>query len=1024
MPFSSTPTNPWLELLFRGALRRASRDDLPAALRTTPVQGRIDLSTTVPQTIPPKEDFQTEIATVVRVGGQSFVFSSGGGATLQTVEVTNPAAPVLVGRTPYGSVSPSSAVAWVSQSVASFGTLLAVALSPSDYTSFKVGTTTVPGTAGRGIVRFYRVQPGGALAFLRDVEVGYLPDAIAFNSSGTRLVVANEGEPNSNYSIDRPGSIGIISIAGAAGAESFSYTDLGFAGLSLPAGIRISGPAGTTQATDIEPEYVAINGNFAYVTLQENNGVAKVNLTTRTIERIFALGSVDFSNQLVDISDTDGGIKPTLANNYYGLRMPDAIAPFTIFPSTSAFRGKDYFLTANEGDGRDYTGFNDETRRPRLKTLKESTTAPFTAFGARSVSLFDADSGALLWDSGNTFQSLAIAASVYDDSRSDDKGVEPEGVAVGRLNGRTYAVVGMERTTTSMLTVFDVSTPSAPSWVTNVLLPGSLSPEGLSFIEARQSSTGRAQLQVANEVSNTMDFLDFEALIATPAVAGAGSYAATMIKDLPGGPSLQVSSLLTTGEVTNGLAPGSPVYVAPGIFDGMGAYDNGDGTFSLLVNHELGNTAGYQMGVDGLNAGVSGARISRFVVAKDIDSNSANGYQPRVLSGGLAYDRVVSPDPAFAKGGFNRFCSANLAPAGQFAGRGFSDSLYLLGEETTAGRFFVLDPASRSLAHVPAFGLGSWESATLVDTGNAGTVAVLLFDDSGGAPLYLWVGQKVAGSTDLLERNGIAASCGRLYAWKADGISATPDGLAGVALNTSVAGGWVDLGSGSQIAALSTAAAQRSLATSQGAMTFTRIEDGDVNPLTGRQVVFNSTGGSGTDLYGGTYVIDLAGSFAANGQLQAGATTTPLRVLVDADRLTGLDRQNGVRNQDNLVWAGDGTIYLQEDRSLPNGTANGSFGAQEASIWAVDPLTGASSRWAQIDRTAVPSVYGQSDSLPSDVGNWESSGIIDLSTIYGAAPGSLFLANVQAHSLSNGNLVGSGYLVEGGQLLFFQPTIN
>jgi len=58
------------------------------------------------------------------------------------------------------------------------------------------------------------------------------------------------------------------------------------------------------------------------------------------------------------------------------------------------------------------------------------------------------------------------------------------------------------------------------------------------------------------------------------------------------------------------------------------------------------------------------------------------------------------------------------------------------------------------------------------------------------------------------------------------------------------------------------------------------------------------------------------------------------------------------------------------------------------------------------------------------VGNWESSGIIDLSTIYGAAPGSLFMANVQAHSLTNGNLIGSGYLVEGGQLLFVQPTIN
>jgi hypothetical protein len=205
-------------------------------------------------------------------------------------------------------------------------------------------------------------------------------------------------------------------------------------------------------------------------------------------------------------------------------------------------------------------------------------------------------------------------------------------------------------------------------------------------------------------------------------------------------------------------------------------------------------------------------------------------------------------------------------------------------------------------------------------------------------------------------------------------------------------------------------------------MTFTRIEDGDVDPLSGRQVMFSSTGGSGTDLYGGTYLIDLASSFGSNGLLLPGATTTALQVLVDSDRLTGLDRQNGIRNPDNAVWASDGQIYLQEDRSLPSGIANGAFGAQEASIWAVDPLTGASSRWAQIDRSAVPVAYGQSDSAPADVGNWESSGILDLAPIYGAAPGSLFLANVQAHSLGSGNLAGSGYLVEGGQLLFLQAT--
>ena len=174
-------------------------------------------------------------------------------------------------------------------------------------------------------------------------------------------------------------------------------------------------------------------------------------------------------------------------------------------------------------------------------------------------------------------------------------------------------------------------------------------------------------------------------------MADAGSYAATMLKDVPGGDSLKISSLLTNGEVTNGLQPGSSVYVAPGIFDGMGAYDNHDGTYSLLVNHELGNTNGYQYQVQVI-AGtaapttqtVSGARISRLVVAKDLDSDSANGFQSRVLAGGLAYSQVISPNAGFSLGsGLSRFCSANLIEANTFApGRGAADRLFLVGEES------------------------------------------------------------------------------------------------------------------------------------------------------------------------------------------------------------------------------------------------------------------------------------------------------------------------------------------------------
>jgi hypothetical protein len=166
----------------------------------------------------------------------------------------------------------------------------------------------------------------------------------------------------------------------------------------------------------------------------------------------------------------------------------------------------------------------------------------------------------------------------------------------------------------------------------------------------------------------------------------------------------------------------------------------------------------------------------------------------------------------------------------------------------------------------------------------------------------------------------------------------------------------------------------------------------------------------------------LATAFGADGLLKTGLTTN-LRVLVDTDKQAGLDRQLGVRNQDNLAWGTDNFIYIQEDRSLAAGTADGQFGSQEASIWKVDPLTGTTTRWAQIDRSAVPIAYGQTDSSPLDGGNWESSGIIDVSDIYGGSPGSFFLGNVQAHSLLNGNINGAGYLAEGGQIDLFQQTL-
>ena len=211
----------------------------PASAPPSPLLGSINLTPTSTS----GEQFQTEISATVTIGGQLFILSSGGGSTLQVTNATNSSAPSLLDREEYGD-------GYVSQSVATFGNLVAVALSPADY-----GTT-----GGKGLVRFYRLGTDGSLTKIADVAVGYLPDGLAFNEQGTKLVIANEGEPAAGYTLDRPGSIGIIAITGRAGQERFSYTDLGFADVILPEGIRLSGPAGTTQANDIEPEYVTVLG--------------------------------------------------------------------------------------------------------------------------------------------------------------------------------------------------------------------------------------------------------------------------------------------------------------------------------------------------------------------------------------------------------------------------------------------------------------------------------------------------------------------------------------------------------------------------------------------------------------------------------------------------------------------------------------------------------------------------------------------------------------------------------------------
>ena len=390
--------------------------------------------------------------------------------------------------------------------------------------------------------------------FISEVTVGVLPDMITVTPDGTKVLTANEGEPDNTYLIDPIGSVSIINITGGLPSlTNANVTTLDFSGFTpamLP-GVRLFGP-GASVAQDMEPEYVAISDNSqtAFVTCQENNAVAKINLATNTITQVTALGYKDHNvaGNGLDASDSPASIN--IANwPVRGFYMPDAVHAFTI-------GGQTYAVYANEGDAREYTGAPgyvealrvsnaavvlDPTVFPNAATLKNNANLgrlniskafgdtdsdgdydQLYSFGARSFSIRDAN-GTLVYDSGDDLEVITAAAYPANfnasntsntlDTRSDDKGPEPEAVTTGVINGNTYAFVGLERI--GGVVVFNVSNPFAPVFVqylnnrnfaaaTNTAGALDLGVEGITFVSGADSPNGIPFLITANETSGTI----------------------------------------------------------------------------------------------------------------------------------------------------------------------------------------------------------------------------------------------------------------------------------------------------------------------------------------------------------------------------------------------------------------------------------------------------------------------------------------------------------------------------------------
>lgn len=391
-------------------------------------------------------------------------------------------------------------------------------------------------------------RPGKVIFFdgagkrLAEVPVGSLPDMVTFSPDGRYVLTANEGEPTDT--MDPDGSVSIIDVS--AGVAAAKAVTVGFEGLTAAdmraAGVRVF--PGKEPRTDFEPEYIAVSADSrtAWVSLQEANAFAKLDIAGGKLLGILPLGVKDHSQPGAgfDPNDKDSAIDiaPVPA---HGLYMPDAIAAFTA-------KGATYIISANEGDARkedervekaqiDPKAL-DAAQAKRLARLKISTIDGDTdgdgdidqlhTYGARSFTIWD-EGGKLVYDSGDQIERITADRLGNNfnngndenkgDSRSDDKGPEPEGVDVGVVDGRTYAFIGLERTGGVM--VFDVTDPAAPVFATyennrsfvtsldfslksDLTAAGDLGPEGVKFIPADGNPLKVPLLAVASEVSGTV----------------------------------------------------------------------------------------------------------------------------------------------------------------------------------------------------------------------------------------------------------------------------------------------------------------------------------------------------------------------------------------------------------------------------------------------------------------------------------------------------------------------------------------
>jgi DNA-binding beta-propeller fold protein YncE len=443
--------------------------------------------------------FQSEIVSFDSLNGNLWVTGGSG------VDVINVTSGLRVGSridtTSFGSIN----------SVAIHGGLAAFAIESK--------TKTDPGT-----VKLYDTTSRALASGTNSITVGALPDMLTFTKDGTKLLVANEATPSTYGALtSTPGAF--PRTYGAAAVDpvgSVSIIDMGSRTVTATANpnlltvTRTGSNIRTNTGMDFEPEYIAVNaaGTKAIVTLQEANAVGVLNLATNAFDKVIGLGVKDFSaagNQIDPLNNDTVSFQSVAAK---GLYMPDGVSVFETGGAT-------YMVLANEGDFRE----DDDDRsaassvsslnvsplnKLRVSNTDSSGTSLYAA-GARSFSIRD-ENGVLVYDSGNILEKEANDRGVYDDSRSRDKGVEPEGIEIMTIGDRTFALVGLERTLKAAVGIFDITDPANSTFVDMLVSDGDRAPEGLEGF----TMDGNYYLAFSNENSNTTSLYQLTAPIPEP----------------------------------------------------------------------------------------------------------------------------------------------------------------------------------------------------------------------------------------------------------------------------------------------------------------------------------------------------------------------------------------------------------------------------------------------------------------------------------------------------------------------------